>query len=814
MIAPQHKGTSEDVPPELGWALVAVAGLSLLLAGAVRPWQLALVHLLVAGVAFYATRLPDRVLERGRDAVRLGAIGSLLAAVMALGLVVVPRQVASVLAPGLVTARPEADWLPLTLAPERTVDELALLLLAVAFAVLVGLWRAAHPSAEEAIERGLVLFAGVVVVLAFVHAWTGASSVLGLIPVQTPPHPFFAPLVNPNHLGVLLVLVLPTVIGAAWDRRSGSFRRWERLPVTTVALGTVALTLALTSVGAWLAAIVALGTWLLASARGVGLRLGGVFAAFLIPLFVGLVGAVVPAHWYRSSVTTRLEIWGDLTGMAAEHWGSGVGGGTFALAFPAYRTAADYESVHHAHSDLFEWGVETGMVGGLVAVLAAVGMWRMARHHPRGPVLRRLGFGLLGVALLASYEFALQIPAVLLCVAGAVALLVTGPSARVVPARRMRQFVWILALGQLALVGWQVRREVADSAARTIATTHAPGPVPDRAARRLGLTAPWRAEGPTYRAYEALSQGDREGAAAIATAVVRRHPHDGTALRRSAVVLARAGHPEAGESGLRRALERDPNDYRTWAELSRLLRRQGHQGESVEAWGQALRRWPYQYSRNAVPLREAYRMDPSGLWWLHVLKEAPAYQSLYLARVLQEEGEPEVAKLALEQAVFLQPGYAFSVHRAITLRRLGQPERAEAALRAIVARDPEVSSAHVELAKVLLEQDRPEEAIAVYRAAVERFPALATARIGLIRATERQSGPDAALPLAEGLLLTGEHMPAVALELARLQGATGHPERCVRTVDQGDLLEVGAIRERAARLRSECLEQCTVCGGE
>jgi tetratricopeptide (TPR) repeat protein len=279
-------------------------------------------------------------------------------------------------------------------------------------------------------------------------------------------------------------------------------------------------------------------------------------------------------------------------------------------------------------------------------------------------------------------------------------------------------------------------------------------------------------------------------------------------------VLAKAGHPEDGESGLRRALVRDPNDYRTWAELSRLLRRQGRQEDAVAAWAQALVRWPHQYSHNGAPIREGYRMFPSSLWWLDALEAAPAYQSLYLARVLQEEGEHEVAELALEQAVFMQPARAFSVHRATTLRRLGQLEQAEAALRAIIERDPAVASAHVELAKVLLEQDRLEEAIAVYQDAVERFPDFASARIGLIKATERQSGPEAALQLTEGLLLTGAYVPALELELARLQGETGHPEQCVRTLDLGGLVEVGAIGERAARLRRLCLEQCTVCGGD
>jgi len=799
----------------LGWALLGVVGVSLLLAGAVRPWQLAVVHLLVAGVAFHATRLADPALAGAGDLRRLGTLGAVLAGAVAVGLLVVPRPFAQVWAPGLVAARPDAHWLALSLAPERTLDDLALLLLAVGFAMLVGLWSSAHARWDEGVERGLLLGAGLLVVLAFGHVAAGATSVLGVVPVETERSPFYAPLVNPNHLGALLVLVLPAVAGAAGDRwvhRSRRPLRWEWLPAMAVALGTVALLVALASIGAWLAAVVAVGAWLAAGSRRRWVWTGGV--ALPVALVALFAAGAVPAGWVRSSLATRLQIWSDGPAMLADHWGSGVGGGAFALAYPAYRTTPDYEMVHHAHSDLLEWVVETGMVGGVAAAVVLFGLWHMVRREALGPVRRRLGFGLLGMAVVLTYEFALQIPAVLLGVAGAVALVVTRAPGGGADVRRVRRWLWVLAVGNLVLAGWQSRREVADTAARTIAVARAPSAETDRAARWLRLTAPWRAEGETYRAWKAVSQGDREEAAEIAADVLRRHPADATALRRASIVLARAGRTDAAERGFRRSLLRNPNDYRTWAELSRLLRREGRQDEAVETWAEALRRWPHQYGYDGAPLREAYAMFPNALWWLHVLEDAPAFQSLYLARVLQAEGEPEVAELALEQAVFMQPGYAFSVHRAVTLHRLGQDARAEEALRAIIERHPDASSAYVELGMLLLQQDRGEEAREVLLRAERRHPGQAPVRIALIQATEQQSGPEAALRLAEGYLLSGRPAPAVELELARLQLATGHPELCVRTVDRGGLDESGPVTRKATRLREACLQECTVCGGD
>ena len=77
--------------------------------------------------------------------------------------------------------------------------------------------------------------------------------------------------------------------------------------------------------------------------------------------------------------------------------------------------------------------------------------------------------------------------------------------------------------------------------------------------------------------------GNEDRAATEALHAVKRFPADAKILQAKAELDLRAGELEAAESGLRKALARDPNLIDAWADLARLLHRLDRTDEAEEA---------------------------------------------------------------------------------------------------------------------------------------------------------------------------------------------------------------------------------------
>lgn len=110
----------------------------------------------------------------------------------------------------------------------------------------------------------------------------------------------------------------------------------------------------------------------------------------------------------------RLQVWGDTARMAAAHPASGTGFGTFAAAYPAYRSPRVRLFYAHAHNDLVQLAAEGGLPGLLLLVLAlAVLGARTLRGLRGGYGALGVGFsaGLLAVLVHALVDFNFHIPA-------------------------------------------------------------------------------------------------------------------------------------------------------------------------------------------------------------------------------------------------------------------------------------------------------------------------------------------------------------------------------------------------------------------
>ncbi len=266
------------------------------------------------------------------------------------------------------------------------------------------------------------------------------------------------------------------------------------------------------------------------------------------------------AEW--ADAGTRPDIW--LSGaalLAAFPW-FGTGLGTYADVSPLTQATAIGGRIEHAHSDPLEFMVETGAVGAVLLLLAALTFWiHLWRRLPRvaDPAVAYLvcgmAAGLLAMAAHGLVDFNLQIPAnALWCaaLAGTTAGLLRGDA----PIRRER--AWSQRLGTMttavagcaAAVGAWFAIAEGSAAALTDGGRYA---LANRIHPRAG-------EGFLAAAEHAAQEGVPAPIRAAAEAALRHNPLSPTAHR----LLGRAAlHADAGvaDAAFRRSLQlTNPHD--------------------------------------------------------------------------------------------------------------------------------------------------------------------------------------------------------------------------------------------------------------
>lgn len=259
----------------------------------------------------------------------------------------------------------------------------------------------------------------------------------------------FGPFVNRNHFAGFMELVIP--FGLAMflyrDRR-------DPLPMallfTGVAIGALLLSASRGGMVSFAFELAVLAVFALARRVGkaaLALALGVLLLAGVFAVWLGVAEAFsrFRGDWSDDVTSSRrLVIVRDSWQLFLEHPVLGTGAGTFSTVYPRVESFHDGKIVNHAHNDYIELLVEMGALGGLLAFLFLLLLFRNAlrsRADPRLPKAAAIRVGALvacsGLLLHSLVDFNLHIPSnallFLLCACTATA---GEREAAVIPLRR------------------------------------------------------------------------------------------------------------------------------------------------------------------------------------------------------------------------------------------------------------------------------------------------------------------------------------------------------------------------------------------
>ncbi len=780
----------------LGRAIATAVLTTLLLLGSVHSWQLAIAHALAAVAVVMAIRLPDESLNRSGAIQRLLLAGTVMLGAVTIGLLPMPSVLLQWFSPGLHDAFPDAGWSWLSMAPEQTIAALLTGTLALTITTTTGLW-AAQRGGRSGAAFAAVIGVAVVSVVAALHVALGLDTLFGVIPLTHPPERFFAPLVNPNHLASVLLVLLPVTLGEAVQHRDEGYGVFAG--AVTIAGGLLFAGLA--SGGAALAALL-VGLYM--AARMVRERPG--LAAVLTAASLGLGAAAVywvtqvETSWRESSFDPRIAQYVDQPTVLSQFWLFGSGVGTYATAYKPYRTLLTFQEFTHAHSEPLQWMVETGVVG---IAAAAVAWWLLPRVKSSNRAAW-WGLGILAASIHAFVDFAPHIPGVLLVIAAAIGVHRGGygKSSATRPAV-IRQWLMALLIIQVAAVGWRIRGAVVDQALPQTLTFEEQPEVARSAAHRVATFAPWRPEAGIARGW--LASGNER--AERARHLIIRFPDDADTLRRSAALLLTAGEPEDAIEALTRATERDVGDYRSWALLAR-AQRQTDPDASAQAWASAIVRWPWG-GHNGRPLAEGYDAYPIGLFWVDALDEARAPWLAALGQLLHSRGDDSAALLAYERASSQDERYYWVPDRAQALSAIGDDRGAEEWLDACAEHSRLNPNYYWVRGELMLSWDRPEEAVLAYLQGAAALPDIARTSALAVDAAMHVS-PERAVEVAQNLATSGQLTPRAAHISAEQAFSVGRFSMCVTLLQQGNPM-LSDISDLSKTLWSDCASECGDC---
>ena len=333
-------------------------------------------------------------------------------------------------------------WMPLSLAPEKTVQSGLSLLVPVAMIVMIGAFR--RPVARAAVLVLLVLMVlsvllGVAQVAGnaqlYFYSYTNGGSAVG----------FFA---NSNHFATLMCVTLPLAAGlvARWRSGSDGAQAASRVFATSLLLGIVLLgllgvTMTKSVAGAALALLALAGSAVIVlSGLPRSWRLG-----FLGGVLVVLIVAAVAAFSNGIGDLTTTDVGGGdlsrtaiwrVTARAIGDFGMiGAGFGTFPQVFHLFENPETVTSVfaNHAHNDLLEFVLEGGLPGVLLLIVFLIwlgtrvaAVWLIERR--RDPLAQGASVATLIILLHSLVDYPLRTGAIAALLGLCLALLARDPA--------------------------------------------------------------------------------------------------------------------------------------------------------------------------------------------------------------------------------------------------------------------------------------------------------------------------------------------------------------------------------------------------
>ena len=420
--------------------------------GTVQPWSIAVMEL-AAFTVFGAWAV--LILRETADVPKPPAVFLLLLgliAVVALQIVPLPRSLVSLISPETVrlqdafSFREGRSWLPLSMYPGATIEEL-FKLLAYAAVLLVILHRCRTKEQALPVAYAIIIMGSFLAVFAFLQRMTWNGRLYWIYPVAPRLQPstehIWGPYLNHNHFAGYLEIAIPLCLGMLYYHASRI-----SLPAGKSVLSRVGLIMRSDRYAAvawlFLAAVVMAGALLASLSRGGALGFASSIAVFtllvrsrrtfrkrkfLLAAF-GLVilTAVIAASWDRfegrfgeiiePEKIKRFDIWSDAAAMVRSFPLFGTGQGTFTSSFPLFQTKHSLVLFELAENDYLEQLTDTGLVGfGLAASLVVVFFRTTIRNWRRcaRPSAKAVGAG--GIAACAAIavhsmtDFNMRVPA-------------------------------------------------------------------------------------------------------------------------------------------------------------------------------------------------------------------------------------------------------------------------------------------------------------------------------------------------------------------------------------------------------------------
>jgi hypothetical protein len=360
--------------------------------------------------------------------------GAALAVLVALQLLPLPFALRKLLQPGFVEMM-HPGWAPLSLAPWSTLQAAASLVVVLGIALV---------AARMATTRsGLPMLISLIAITGATMAVTGLASEAGIpdkvmmLRLNTGGGQTYGPYVNHNHYAQGIELTLPAlvVLLAVSSRHlamAGAARRRASVIILATALGTILCCAAMLRCGSRGGVVALAAAWLVTWPLWLKPRKAKRWLWVAVTC-VTLAGAVTLAWTQLPDLKERFDkllaveglesndrwdIWAGTLRLWQRNPTLGSGLGTYQHVIGPDKPPTQGRILGHAHNDWLEWLATTGVVGGVILIVAVFALlWplrpaslRRLRFELRYP-LAGAGLALAATALHETVGFGLQTPA-------------------------------------------------------------------------------------------------------------------------------------------------------------------------------------------------------------------------------------------------------------------------------------------------------------------------------------------------------------------------------------------------------------------
>lgn len=454
--------------------MVAVVMIAPELLGGVFPWSVAVICVMASIAGIVASRRIE-IFSHTRGTAQLldwAAVGAL--GWTGLQLVPLPSWLVAFLVPETVDAwRANAllygdtarSWVPMSLDPGATRLEVAKGAAIVTVFLTARVFAASHQ--RRRVLKAVAASAIALALVAFAHKLVGATHVFGLYEPVYASTRLLAPIMNENHLGGVMALATPILIGITVDAGTVEKRlAWGSGAALCALAGVLSF-----SRGAMLALAIGITVFIVGYAFRLRRSRRSILQSRTVPALamaalaitlvaIGLEGGSLARELsHTHNVTSKFDAAAAALPVIVSHPIAGVGRGGFAAAFVAEQGTE--KRFFHPENLPVQWASEWGIPVALA--LLVVVLWSIGRGFRLKRSYAHLGglAGLLAIGTQQLADFSLEVLGV--AVVAAAVLGAVADSVRVrfdVPLRKLCSFMSLACVAGAVLAGSLHQRDL------------------------------------------------------------------------------------------------------------------------------------------------------------------------------------------------------------------------------------------------------------------------------------------------------------------------------------------------------------------